>query len=366
MKDSGIAVVNYGNKQSGTALAARIHYDALQSLGYNVKWYQFADYFHQENYLIYPSVLRGSRIPFKLFRSGYDVMIKFPSLSKKYICEDYVYIPDPVLIKIGIHKKQFMLKVHDLIRASENSPSIASRIISNYMTPRIELANVIVVTTEYMKIRVQEYFRDSDRIVVVPEPIDESLTQNDSSTNSIRTRDGRLNVLYVATDRPYKNIRLFLDIAKYFSEHDPVGFQFTLVSRLSERTEQYAQKLRLSNINLLHNVEDMRSVYANNDVLLYTSLSEGFGRPIVESMAMGLPVIARKTQPFEEIIGESGTLLDNPKIEDWIEKLKALKGVGLYNSYSEKSRKRYYEKFSKEIFLKKLDYAFRIFNENMR
>jgi glycosyltransferase involved in cell wall biosynthesis len=47
-----------------------------------------------------------------------------------------------------------------------------------------------------------------------------------------------------------------------------------------------------------------------SDVLLITSLHEGFGVPLVEAMSMGLPVVANSSGALPEVLGRGGVLLD--------------------------------------------------------
>ncbi len=49
--------------------------------------------------------------------------------------------------------------------------------------------------------------------------------------------------------------------------------------------------------------EDLPGLYARADVLVYPSLFEGFGLPIVEAMASGVPVVASDTPALRETMG---------------------------------------------------------------
>ena len=57
----------------------------------------------------------------------------------------------------------------------------------------------------------------------------------------------------------------------------------------------------------LGRVSDERLVelYNASDLLLFPSLLEGFGRPPVEAMSCGLPVVASSAEPFAEILGDA-------------------------------------------------------------
>lgn len=60
---------------------------------------------------------------------------------------------------------------------------------------------------------------------------------------------------------------------------------------------------------------DLPLLYAGADLLLSTSLYEGFGLPLVEAMRCGVPVIASRASCFPEIAGDAALLVDplNPE-----------------------------------------------------
>lgn len=49
--------------------------------------------------------------------------------------------------------------------------------------------------------------------------------------------------------------------------------------------------------------EDLPQIYSNAKLLLFPSLLEGFGFPIVEAMACGCPVVTSDRNPMKEIVG---------------------------------------------------------------
>ena len=56
--------------------------------------------------------------------------------------------------------------------------------------------------------------------------------------------------------------------------------------------------------------EEMQEAYATSDVLLFCSTLEGFGMPILEAKAVGLPVITSDIEPMNEVVGEEGFTAD--------------------------------------------------------
>ena len=57
--------------------------------------------------------------------------------------------------------------------------------------------------------------------------------------------------------------------------------------------------------------EEMQEAYATSDVLLFCSTLEGFGMPILEAKAVGLPVITSDIEPMNEV-GAGYATMSNP------------------------------------------------------
>ena len=60
------------------------------------------------------------------------------------------------------------------------------------------------------------------------------------------------------------------------------------------------------------NNEELNNIYNACDVMLFPSLYEGFGYPMIESFATGLPVVASDIEVFREVSGEDAAILVDP------------------------------------------------------
>ena len=61
------------------------------------------------------------------------------------------------------------------------------------------------------------------------------------------------------------------------------------------------------------------SLYRCATALVYPSLYEGFGLPVLEAMACGTPVIASRAASIPEVVGHAGILLDPLDVSAWTE-----------------------------------------------
>ncbi|HAZ16541.1 MAG: hypothetical protein A3H59_01435 [Candidatus Jacksonbacteria bacterium RIFCSPLOWO2_02_FULL_43_9] len=70
--------------------------------------------------------------------------------------------------------------------------------------------------------------------------------------------------------------------------------------------------------------QDKPGVYALADCLVYPSLFEGFGLPILEAMAGGTPVIASNTTSIPEVVDNAGLLISPYQPLQWLKAIQEL------------------------------------------
>lgn len=73
--------------------------------------------------------------------------------------------------------------------------------------------------------------------------------------------------------------------------------------------------------------EEMAELYHDIDFLLFPSRCEGFGYPVLESIANGVPVICSKGTPAEEILAFSQPIAESLLVEDMLEQFRKIQGV---------------------------------------
>jgi glycosyltransferase involved in cell wall biosynthesis len=76
-------------------------------------------------------------------------------------------------------------------------------------------------------------------------------------------------------------------------------------------------------VRLLGSVDEtrLRALYREAFALAYPSLYEGFGLPLIEAMASGLPVLASQAASIPEVVGSGGLLLESTRGGDWTDAL---------------------------------------------
>ena len=93
--------------------------------------------------------------------------------------------------------------------------------------------------------------------------------------------------------------------------------QLHIVGKISEQQISLLNDLKIDHqisVNLSH--DDMRAAYENTDILLFCSLIEGFGMPILEAQSVGRVVITSNVSSMPEVAGDSAVLVDPLSISD--------------------------------------------------
>ena len=186
------------------------------------------------------------------------------------------------------------------------------RLLTRPLAPAIARnARFIITPSESARRDVARLFDlDPARIRAIPHAADAQFRprHDDESIDRIERRYGvrRPYLLYVGTLEPRKNLAraaaAFSRIAHRFPDHHfylagDVGWKWqTLLRTLAQRPHRERIK-RLGYVA----EEDLAALYSNADLFVYPSLYEGFGFPVIEAMACGVPVLTSDNSALAEI-----------------------------------------------------------------
>ena len=116
-------------------------------------------------------------------------------------------------------------------------------------------------------------------------------------------------VLFVGARGGYKNFIMAVDAVSILNDINLVcvgggGFSYSELRVLKKKLpNRFFHKGRVS-------TEELNSLYNGALCLLYPSLYEGFGIPLIESMRAGCPVIAANNSSIPEVVGDVGGLVN--------------------------------------------------------
>ncbi len=131
------------------------------------------------------------------------------------------------------------------------------------------------------------------------------------------------NIVYMGSFMPYKNAETLIRGMEWLP-----GRTLHLLSRISRERKAELEKLIPKGAEVIfHNGvsdDEYEKLLASNALLATASLDEGFGIPVAEAMAMGVPAVISDIPVFHEV-GANGALYFSPHDpKDFAEQVKKL------------------------------------------
>lgn len=209
--------------------------------------------------------------------------------------------------------------------------SLRSRLWHAFIRPRVLMSKVnhlIAVSESTRQDLIMRYAVNPAKISVTHLGVGEEFFQETSSTPII---DG-LYILAYGLHEPRKNIlHLIRAFAKSIRE-EPVLEKWKLViagevGRFGSEARHLIRLLGIEERVILYGYvpEEKRVVLMRHaGIFVYPSFYEGFGLPLVEAMAAGVPIISSLSSSMGEILGSAGLLVDPYNGEDLVIALCAL------------------------------------------
>jgi glycosyltransferase involved in cell wall biosynthesis len=135
--------------------------------------------------------------------------------------------------------------------------------------------------------------------------------------------------LYIGRHDPYKNIsRLISAFANMPSNHE---YELWLAGPSDDRytpaLKKQVQELGITNqVKFLDYLpyDELPKIISGAIALVFPSLWEGFGLPVLESMACGTPVITSNLSSLPEVAGDAAILIDPYKVEEITDAMQAI------------------------------------------
>lgn len=328
------AFINASKLTEGTFVSSFKLFRELSSAGFPINWYQCVDVGRKENYLTNEHTIKGSSFPGGVLSMGFNRLLLFPRGIRR-IRDDFIVFSDPTLLGFMKPTSRMIVILHDIRPLTEYKDRLSTHLLYRYILPRLKQVGLIIVPTQHLQQMLLARGFEADQIAVIPLTTDVSFKPSDHINNSVENLRAKseLRILYVSSDRPYKNVSFFIKLAERMqNEKGPISFRFILVCKLRRKTEQEIASRELNNLHLLGNVENIWKAYSDADVLAFPSMFEGFGLPIIEAMSLGMPVIVNDLSPMRDLVGKREMSLPPNDLNAWSMTLRRLSGVEEYVS----------------------------------
>ncbi len=274
-------------------------------------------------------VLADRRLPVRALNFAWN-RLEWPAMDRFVGAPlDLVHSPHPLLIPAK--RAKHVLTLHDLffLKHPDMTEAEIRRDYAPLVRDHVKRADGIICVSEHTASEARLLLDvPGSKIAVIPNGIDPAyrLPISDEAVDAILARRGlpRGAILYIGTDEKRKNLvnlaMAYIGLAGRRVRLPPLVLvgpgpewaQGGTISGPQIRATGYLEK------------REIRALMAASALLVLPSLEEGFGLPVVEAMAAGLPVVCSRGSALEEVAGDAATLvnpLDTRSIAAGIEKV---------------------------------------------
>jgi glycosyltransferase involved in cell wall biosynthesis len=237
------------------------------------------------------------------------------------------------------HAKRVVSTFHDLFVMTGNysSPDFQARFIKQAQRAA-QNSDLIVAVSQFTADQVSYLLEiEHSRIRVIPHGV----------TPPPRNRPERPRekmILFVGALQIRKNIERLVEAF----ERAPDDWRLILAGAadgygspaILERIEKSPHRARIQRIGYVSPAE-LQMLYQRASIFAFPSLDEGFGIPVLEAMAHGIPVITSNRSALVEVAADAALLIDPEQTEDLEHALKQLmQDPALRSEYAQRGRQR--------------------------
>jgi alpha-1,3-rhamnosyl/mannosyltransferase len=183
----------------------------------------------------------------------------------------------------------------------------------------LKRADMLITDSEYTRQELASYFSwPLDKIRAVPLASSENFRRRTGAElqtvlKKLDLQEGGYS-LYVGTIEPRKNLEVLLDaysmLPKSVRQHWPlvlIGHRGWQSEHLHARIEVAIKEGWARYLGFV-NAEELPLIYAGARLFVFPSLYEGFGLPILEAMASGIPVVCSNASTLPEVAGDAAAM----------------------------------------------------------
>lgn len=239
-------------------------------------------------------------------------------LNKTFPSKCDIYWQPSFIPNADIRAKRVITTVHDLsfMLYKDFHPKQRVEHFEKHFLKNIAISDMIITGSNYSKQEiVKELSFTEDKIRVIYHGVDHDIFKVDRSRKTSLDVPKKF-ILSVGSIEPRKNLEGLLRAYSLLGDQLKTQYKLVLVGFKGWNNKEIMRLIELDrkNIHYLGFVsdEELSKIYNQASCFVYPSFYEGFGLPVLEAMACGVPVVCSESSSLPEV-GADAVLYCNPK-----------------------------------------------------
>ncbi len=245
-----------------------------------------------------------------------------------------------------LYFKKFVVTIHDLLwheiqdpRATTLTPAMHMLKHRGYklvVSEAVKRAKAVIVPTEHVRRTVEKL--QHNKIIAIQDGVTDVYLQAKSAV--VGKPMPTPYIMCVGSLYPHKNLTVVLDALMQFPD-----MHLAVISGRSIFANEFLSEVEKRGIrkqvHMLGHIsdEEIVTLYKKTVALVFPSLSEGFGLPGLEAMAVGAPVLASDIPVFHEVYHNAAYFFDPRSAHDLVKAITAIRNnVALRSELQTKGR----------------------------
>lgn len=280
------------------------------------------------------SKVRGELARSEIAVKIYSVVFPYINGARLSQHKNYLY-HSPNFVLPNFEGKK-IVTIHDLstIKFPSCHPKARVKYVNQQIEKSIKYADHIITDSQFIKNEIVDMFAlPEDKISAIHLGASSLFkVRSEKECSVIEKYDLKYNsfFLFVSTIEPRKNIVNLLKAFAMYRKDEPNGIPLILVGNKGWNDESIQDLINtLSNKGWIQHLGyvpqiDIPFLYSSAKGLLFPSLYEGFGLPVLEAMQSGLPVLTCTNSSMSEITQNNAVLVEPEDIAGMSQQIKRL------------------------------------------
>ena len=295
----------------------------------------------------------------QLWNLRYNRYLHYPKLVKKIKKFDIAHISDHQYAHLAKHLpcKKKIITVHDLIPERFKDQLGKTPYLIRYSLNHLKYFDKVIAASVNTKNDIIRYTDcPAKKIIVLQQTVDKNFNLKKINKKKICDK----------YKIPFKSKKILIVGANFYKNHETslkilekikkVYKKNVILLKIGHKLKIPIKRYLKKNILELKNLprSEINKIYKISDVLLFPSIYEGYGLPLVEAVKSGIPIVASNIKTTKEIVGNYPELFFPFRVNSFVKSIIKIFENKNYTKYLKKKIKMRSKFFNKNKYFVKI------------